>query len=106
MNTSELPGGSDRIDRRQHDVREPIVEDEGDDHADADGGARTDDARPKLVEMLEETHPAFASVIVRRVGRKASKLWAHDADSSRRPAFGKKGFRMDQTGRRRLAAVL
>ena len=54
--------------RRQHEAGDAVHEEERDQHADADGDARADDAFPKLVEMLQKPHLAFPRVVIRVAG--------------------------------------
>ena len=62
---------------------------------DANRDARTNDAGPELVEVLQESHPAFRRVIIWRLNVESIRLWAHAPDSStRRGVFCKKGIRM------------
>src|SRR6266496_3890015 len=59
-----------RVARRQRreswsedEVAEPVIEEEGDQHASGDRDTRTDDTCPELVKMLQESHPAIAMII-------------------------------------------
>ena len=49
---------------------------------------------PELVEVLQEPHPAFRRVIIRRLNVESIRLWAHAPDSSTARGICKKGFRM------------
>ena len=83
--------------RSEDEVADPFDE-EGDQHARADREARTDDACPQLVKMLEESHPAFAAVTIGLFRQQLeigfghiALVWGNVTIERRGPAFARTG---------------